>query len=176
MCQHSDKHITQLVAPGLVGYLADEAWAEYDFIETSVTNATFSDGMEGVSIKLVFQRKIFSLFMTVYIPTNLIVFVSYLTTFFNNKQWFGHIITINLTVTDSIKAARTCGELPALMLHYFQAMLLVTTMLTSIANDLPRTAGIKYIDFWMLFCLLIPVMEIILHTIEDHLIRKYIKV
>ena len=55
-------------------------------------------------------------------------------------------------------------------------MLLVTTMLTSIANDLPRTAGIKYIDFWMLFCLLIPVMEIILHTIEDHLIRKYIKV
>ena len=176
MCQHSDKHITQLVAPGLVGYLADEAWAEYDFIETSVTNATFSDGMEGVSIKLVFQRKIFSLFMTVYIPTNLIVFVSYLTTFFNNKQWFGHIITINLTVTDSIKVARTCGELPALMLPYFQAMLLVTTMLTSIANDLPRTAGIKYIDFWMLFCLLIPVMEIILHTIEDHLIRKYLKV
>ena len=53
-------------------------------------------------------------------------------------------------------------------------MLVVTTMLTSIANDLPRTAGIKYIDIWMLFCLLIPVMEIILHTIEDHFIRKYI--
>ena len=52
-------------------------------------------------------------------------------------------------------------------------MLVVTTMLTSIANDLPRTAGIKYIDIWMLFCLLIPVMEIILHTIEDHFIRKY---
>ena len=54
-------------------------------------------------------------------------------------------------------------------------MLVVTTMLTSIANDLPRTAGIKYIDIWMLFCLLIPVMEIILHTIEDHFIRKYKK-
>ena len=53
--------------------------------------------------------------------------------------------------------------------------MVVTTMLTSIANDLPRTAGIKYIDIWMLFCLLIPVMEIILHTIEDYFIRKYTK-
>ena len=36
--------------------------------------------------------------MTIYIPTLLIIMVSYLTTFFNNSKWFGHIITINLTV------------------------------------------------------------------------------
>ena len=51
-------------------------------------------------------------------------------------------------------------------------MLVVTTMLTSLANDLPRSTGIKYIDVWLLFCLLIPVMEILLHTVEDHFIRR----
>ena len=60
--------------------------------------------------------------MTIYIPTTLIVIVSYLTTFFSNRQWFGHIITINLT-----------------------AMLVVTTMLTSITDYMPRTADIKVI-------------------------------
>ncbi len=43
-------------------------------------------------------RMILSQMMTVYVPTLLIMTVSYLTTFFNNRQWFGHIITINLTV------------------------------------------------------------------------------
>ena len=47
-----------------------------------------------------FKRTIFSHFMTVYVPTVLIILVSYLTTFFNNQKWFGHIITINLTVSD----------------------------------------------------------------------------
>ena len=32
--------------------------------------------------------------------------------------------------------------------------------------------GIKYIDIWLLFCLLIPVMEILLHTVEDHFNRR----
>ena len=57
--------------------------------------------MKGVSVKVVFKRNIFSHFMTVYVPTVLIILVSYLTTFFNNQKWFGHIITINLTVSIS---------------------------------------------------------------------------
>ena len=56
-----------------------------------------------------------------------------------------------------------------------QAMLVVTTMLTSLANDLPRSAGFKYIDIWLLFCLLIPVMEILLHTVEDHFNRRWVE-
>ena len=99
MCLHEDQHISELIPPENIQFLGSEDFAEYNYVETAVTKETFRDGMVGISVKLVFQRKIFSLFMTIYIPTNLIVFVSYLTTFFNNKQWFGHIITINLTVT-----------------------------------------------------------------------------
>ena len=71
---------------------------EYSFTNTEVSNQTFEDGMVGICVKLSFKRNIFGAIMTIYIPSTLIVFVSYLTTIFNNKQWFGHIITINLTV------------------------------------------------------------------------------
>lgn len=51
---------------------------------------------------------------------------------------------------------------------------MVTTMLTSLATVLPRSK-IKYIDIWLLFCLLIPVLEILLHTVEDHFNRRFEK-
>ena len=35
----------------------------------------------------------------------------------------------------------------------------------------PATAP-QFIDYWMLFSLTIPVMEILLHTLEDHFIRR----
>ena len=146
-----DQNFLQLVHQGPVSWLGDREAEEYIFTETLVTTETFIDGKEGISVEIRFKREIIGAFMTIYIPSTLIVFVSYLTTIFNNKQWFGHIITINLT-----------------------AMLVVTTMLTSLANDLPRSAGIKYIDIWLLFCLLIPVMEILLHTVEDHFNRRWV--
>ena len=144
-----DQNFLQLVHPGPVTWLGDREAEEYIFTGTIVTSETFIDGKEGICVEIKFKREIIGAFMTIYIPSTLIVFVSYLTTIFNNKQWFGHIITINLT-----------------------AMLVVTTMLTSLANDLPRSAGFKYIDIWLLFCLLIPVMEILLHTVEDHFNRR----
>ena len=78
--------------------LGDREAEEYIFTETIVTSETFIDGKEGICVEIKFKREIIGAFMTIYIPTTLIVFVSYLTTIFNNKQWFGHIITINLTV------------------------------------------------------------------------------
>jgi hypothetical protein len=57
------------------------------------------DVCRGVVVQFELGRMILSQMMTVYVPTLLIMTVSYLTTFFNNRQWFGHIITINLTVS-----------------------------------------------------------------------------
>ena len=93
-----DQNFLQLVHPGPVTWLGDREAEEYIFTETIVTSETFIDGKEGICVEIKFKREIIGAFMTIYIPTTLIVFVSYLTTIFNNKQWFGHIITINLTV------------------------------------------------------------------------------
>ena len=93
-----DQNFLQLVHEGPVTWLGDREAEEYVFTDTLVTTETFIDGKEGISVEIRFKREITGAIMTIYIPSTLIVFVSYLTTIFNNKQWFGHIITINLTV------------------------------------------------------------------------------
>ena len=97
-----DQNFLQLVHPGPVIWLGDREAEEYIFTETIVTSETFIDGKEGICVEIKFKREIIGAFMTIYIPSTLIVFVSYLTTIFNNKQWFGHIITINLTVITAL--------------------------------------------------------------------------
>ena len=93
-----DQNFLQLNHLPLVEWVGAKEVEEYSFTNTEVSNQAFEDGMVGICVRLSFKRNIFGAFMTIYIPTTLIVFVSYLTTIFNNKQWFGHIITINLTV------------------------------------------------------------------------------
>ena len=95
----TEDHLTlQLIHPEKIFYMGTKDLSEYAFLRATVDNGTFEDGMRGVSVKISFKRNIFSQIMTIYVPTTLIMIVSYLTTFFNNRQWFGHIITINLTV------------------------------------------------------------------------------
>ena len=98
-----DQFTLQLVKPDDIPFNGSHDLTEYNFMEATVDNGTFEDGMRGVSVKIFFKRNIFSQIMTIYVPTTLIMVVSYLTTFFNNRQWFGHIITINLTVSDSTR-------------------------------------------------------------------------
>ena len=35
------------------------------------------------------------------------------------------------------------------------------------ANQLPKTANIKMVDIWMLYSLLLPFLEVLLHTIKE---------
>ena len=51
-------------------------------------------------------------------------------------------------------------------------LLVLTTLFISISNSLPRTAYVKLIDFWLIFCLLIPFIEVILHTASDILRQR----
>ena len=43
-------------------------------------------------------------------------------------------------------------------------LLVITTMFISVSNSLPKTAYIKMVDLWLIFCQLIPFFELILHT------------
>ena len=48
-------------------------------------------------------------------------------------------------------------------------MLVLTTMFISVSNNLPRTSYIKMMDIWLIFTLLLPFMEVLLHTYIDYL-------
>jgi len=150
LLKEDDAYLLEMMKPESIPNNIPGEVSQYYMKTVTVAYANMTNSTtKGIVVSFTMGRMIISQLMTVYIPTALIMIVSYLTTFFNNSKWFGHIITINLT-----------------------AMLVLTTMLTSISDDLPKTADVKYIDFWMLFSLCVPVFEILLHTVEDHLIRK----
>ena len=55
-------------------------------------------------------------------------------------------------------------------------MLVLTTMFINVSNNLPKTSYIKMMDIWLIFNLLVPFVEILLHTYMDMLRLKPNKV
>ena len=46
-------------------------------------------------------------------------------------------------------------------------MLVITTMYVGVSQSLPKTNGIKMIDYWLIFNLLVPFIEVIIHIQKD---------
>ena len=85
-------------------------------------------------------RRLLGVFMTVYMPTILMNIIGHSTNYLR-PLYFEAVISVNLTV-----------------------MLVLTTMFVSVSNDLPRTSYLKMVDIWMVFNLLIPFVEVLLHV------------
>ena len=49
---------------------------------------------------------------------------------------------------------------------YVKVMLVLTTMFVSVSQSLPKTSYIKMVDIWLVFNLLIPFVEVLIHTYE----------
>ncbi|XP_023337751.1 uncharacterized protein LOC111708564 [Eurytemora carolleeae] len=97
LVKSEDSNFLELVILDDMKNLVPVEVSQYLIREINVKYDTFENGTRGVVVQFVMGRMIISQVMTIYIPTLLIIMVSYLTTFFNNSKWFGHIITINLT-------------------------------------------------------------------------------
>ena len=78
------------------------------------------------------KRKIQTELLTTYLPTLLLLIITYATTFFK-PMYFEASVTVNLTI-----------------------MLVMTTIFTSKIEELPPTSDTKMIDIWLIFCLLVP--------------------
>ena len=48
-------------------------------------------------------------------------------------------------------------------------MLVLTTMFINVSNNLPKTSYVKMIDVWLIFSLLLPFIEVLVHTYMDTL-------
>ena len=92
---------------------------------------------EGVSMTIVLRRKILSEMMGTYLPSILLMMITFATTFFK-PYFFEAALTVNLT-----------------------NMLVMTTIFTSVMEKLPLTSYPKMIDFWLIFCQLVPFTEVI---------------
>ena len=90
-------------------------------------------------------RRLLGTILTVYIPTVLLIIISHLTNYFK-AFFFEAVVSVNLTV-----------------------MLVLATMFISVSQNLPKTSYIKMVDVWLIFNLMLPFFEVLLHTYMDSL-------
>ena len=104
-----------------------------------------ADGSGGVKYIVVLKRRFLSELLGTYLPTILLLGISFATVFFK-AEYFEAALTVNLT-----------------------NMLVLTTIFISVMQTLPKTAYVKHIDIWLIFCQLIPFAEVLLITAAEYL-------
>ena len=104
---------------------------------------TVQDG--GVRMTIVLKRKIMNEMMVTYLPSVLLMMITYATTFFK-PYFFEAALSVNLTT-----------------------MLVMTTIFMTVMQMLPATAYVKMIDIFLIFGQLYPFSEVVLLTTMEYL-------
>ena len=133
------------LVPGLLNYTGPLELTQYFIKNYTIENSTCAHTKEqGITVSIIFGRKILATILTTYLPTLLLCLVCFSTNYFR-PSFFEAIVAVNLT-----------------------SLLVLTTLFISVFNSLPATAYIKMIDIWLIFILFVPFSEVILHTIMDY--------
>ena len=111
-----------------------------DLTMFTIRNLTLSKPDQLVIMKILLKRKIATELLTTFLPTILLLLITFITIFFE-ADLFADAIAVNLTI-----------------------MLVMTTIFTSKIEELPPTSDMKMIDIWLIFCLVVPFLEVILRT------------
>ena len=113
--------------PDMTLYSMEESWLTY---------RNESDPRKGIWMTIVLRRKIMSEMLTTYMPSALLMMITFATTFFK-PFFFEAALSVNLT-----------------------NMLVMTTIFISVMEKLPLTSYPKMIDYWLIFCQLVPFLEV----------------
>ena len=138
---------TQKLDRQTVNLVADQIWMEESkdltmFVLQNWTLTTTESGR--VRMTIVLKRKIMNEMMTTYLPSVLLMLITYATTFFK-PYFFEAALSVNLTT-----------------------MLVMTTIFMTVMQMLPATAYIKMIDIFLIFGQLYPFAEVVLLTIMEY--------
>ena len=94
-------------------------------------------------MEVVFKRRLTNEILTTYLPSILLILITYATTYFKSF-YFEAALTVNLT-----------------------NMLVMTTIFISVMEKLPSTAYVKMVDIWLIFGQLVPFLEVCLLTVKE---------
>ena len=111
-----------------------------DLIMFTITDLKLEKKEEEVHMVINLKRKIQTEMLTTYLPTLLLLAISYSTIYYKTV-YFEASLTVNLTI-----------------------MLVMTTIFTSKISELPPTSDTKMIDIWLIFCLLVPFSFALIQT------------
>ena len=120
---------------------ANKEMSEY-FITDDPKSPTLSfDGKNGMFLNIIFKRRLTNEALMTFLPSLLLITISYATSYFRLPNFFNTAITVNLTV-----------------------LLTTTTLLISINKKLATTGYIKWIEAWLIFAQFVPFVQVILIT------------
>ena len=108
----------------------------YNMVDWTLTYRNEKANGEGIWMTIVLRRKIMSEMLTTYLPSALLMMITFATTFFK-PFFFEAALSVNLT-----------------------NMLVMTTIFISVMEKLPLTSYPKMIDYWLIFCQLVPFVEV----------------
>ena len=117
---------------------------EYEDTDLTMFTIKSLDLVHRNSSRIVLKRKATMELMTTYLPTLLLLLLTFSGTFFK-VELFGDAMAHNLTI-----------------------MLVMTTIFTSKIEELPPTSDLKMLDIWLIFCQLVPFTEMVFLTAIDY--------
>ena len=138
------------LVPGNLRYLGSIDLSQYFVKQFNIAKHLVPPDTDALRVDIVFSRRILATMLTTYMPTALLCFVCFSTNHFK-AFYFEAIVTVNLT-----------------------SLLVLTTLFISVSQSLPTTHYVKMIELWLLFCLMIPFAEVVIHTYIDSL-REEVK-
>ena len=120
-----------------------------------LTKYSIIDGSPSISaddgsviiFRIVFKRKVVNEALMTFLPSMLLITISYTTSFFKLPDFFNTAITVNLTV-----------------------MLTTTNVLISVTTKLAETSYLKLEEAWLIFAMLVPFSQVLLITYQQHLV------
>jgi len=101
------------------------------------------DERKAIIVEIMFGRPIVNNLLTVFVPTMLLVMISFATRLFAT-EYIDMVIQVNVTV-----------------------MLALATIFLGLSQSVPVTSYIKMVDIWMLFTMTIPFLEVVYHTSNE---------
>ena len=125
---------------GSFQYEGPKELTRYFIRDNKIFVIDLKSGFQGISAEVTLGRRLLATILTVFLPTILLNVIGHSTNYFR-PFFFEAVVTVNLTV-----------------------MLVLTTMFISVSNALPQTSYVKMIDLWLLFNLVLPFSEVLLHT------------
>ena len=125
--------------PGNLTYSGGTDLAQYYIMSQQIYKKLIK-GKQGVQVSITLGRRLLGTMLTVYVPTVLLNIIGHATNYFK-EFFFEAVVTINLT-----------------------CMLVLVTLFISVSDSLPKTSYIKMMDYWLIFNLTLPFIEVLLHT------------
>ena len=129
---------TELVSSLPVAYLGPAAVGHYSVKGWKIVSDSLQEGIRGIQFTVELERNIGSIFLVTYLPTVLMTLVSQATNYSKNN--YDMVMTVNIT-----------------------CMMVLASVYIFVSSSLPLTAGLKYVEIWLLFNLAYPVMVILVN-------------